>query len=109
MIEQILKVSFLALKKIKSGNFKSVKEELDILNINYSDDDLLAAFGIAQETESIEEAITPKTKAIMVAHTLGNPFNLNAVKSICEKNFGTQSPEHNKSVDHNLWKTNYNI
>jgi len=58
MIEQILKVSFLALKKIKSGNFKSVKEELDILNINYSDDDLLAAFGIAQETESIEEAIT---------------------------------------------------
>jgi CDP-4-dehydro-6-deoxyglucose reductase, E1 len=37
----------------------------------------------------IEEAITPKTKAIMVAHTLGNPFNLKAVKSICEK--------------HNLW------
>ena len=58
MIEQILKVSFLALKKIKSGNFKSVREELDILNIDYTDDDLLAAFGIAQETESIEEAIT---------------------------------------------------
>ena len=37
----------------------------------------------------IEEAITPKTKAIMIAHTLGNPFNLDAVKSICEK--------------HNLW------
>ena len=58
MIEQILKVSFLALKKIKTGNFKSVREELDILNIDYTDDDLLAAFGIAQETESIEEAIT---------------------------------------------------
>tara|TARA_B100000029_G_scaffold480385_1_gene528377 strand:- start:5483 stop:6796 length:1314 start_codon:yes stop_codon:yes gene_type:complete len=34
----------------------------------------------------IEEAITSKTKAIMVAHTLGNPFNLQAIKSICEKN-----------------------
>tara|TARA_Y100000590_G_scaffold458840_1_gene614459 strand:+ start:1101 stop:2414 length:1314 start_codon:yes stop_codon:yes gene_type:complete len=34
----------------------------------------------------IEEAITPKTKAIMVAHTLGNPFNLKVIKSICEKN-----------------------
>ena len=34
----------------------------------------------------IEEAITPKTKAIMIAHTLGNPFNLKIVKSICEKN-----------------------
>ena len=33
----------------------------------------------------IEEAITPKTKAIMLAHTLGNPFNLKVVKSICEK------------------------
>ena len=33
----------------------------------------------------IENAITSKTKAIMVAHTLGNPFNLKAVKSICEK------------------------
>ena len=33
----------------------------------------------------IEDAITPKTKAIMIAHTLGNPFNLKAVKSICEK------------------------
>lgn len=37
----------------------------------------------------IEQAITPKTKAIMLAHTLGNPFNLNKVKEICEK--------------HNLW------
>jgi CDP-6-deoxy-D-xylo-4-hexulose-3-dehydrase len=34
----------------------------------------------------IEGAITNKTKAIMVAHTLGNPFNLQVVKSICEKN-----------------------
>jgi CDP-6-deoxy-D-xylo-4-hexulose-3-dehydrase len=33
----------------------------------------------------IEEAITPKTKAVMIAHTLGNPFNLKAVKSICQK------------------------
>lgn len=33
----------------------------------------------------IEAAITPKTKAIMLAHTLGNPFNLAKVKSLCEK------------------------
>jgi CDP-4-dehydro-6-deoxyglucose reductase, E1 len=33
----------------------------------------------------IESAITPKTKAIMLAHTLGNPFNLKVVKSICDK------------------------
>ena len=33
----------------------------------------------------IEAAITPKTKAIMLAHTLGNPFNLKKVKELCEK------------------------
>ena len=33
----------------------------------------------------IEAAITPKTKAIMLAHTLGNPFNLAKVKALCEK------------------------
>jgi len=35
--------------------------------------------------ELIEAAITPKTKAVMLAHTLGNPFNLARVKAICEK------------------------
>jgi CDP-6-deoxy-D-xylo-4-hexulose-3-dehydrase len=33
----------------------------------------------------IEEAITKKTKAIMLAHTLGNPFNIRKIKEICEK------------------------
>lgn len=33
----------------------------------------------------IEAAIGPKTKAIMLAHTLGNPFNLAKVKALCEK------------------------
>ena len=33
----------------------------------------------------IEEAITPKTKAIMLAHTLGNPFNLQKIREICDK------------------------
>jgi CDP-4-dehydro-6-deoxyglucose reductase, E1 len=33
----------------------------------------------------IEDAITSKTKAIMLAHTLGNPFNLAKVKALCEK------------------------
>ncbi|VXB83030.1 Lipopolysaccharide biosynthesis protein RfbH [Pseudomonas sp. 8AS] len=37
------------------------------------------------DPELIEAAITPKTKAIMLAHTLGNPFNLNKVKALCEK------------------------
>ncbi len=34
----------------------------------------------------LEEAIGPKTKAIMMAHTLGNPFNLELVNELCEKN-----------------------
>jgi len=33
----------------------------------------------------IEAAITPKTKAIMLAHTLGNPYNLEKVKRLCDK------------------------
>jgi CDP-6-deoxy-D-xylo-4-hexulose-3-dehydrase len=33
----------------------------------------------------VEEAITKKTKAIMLAHTLGNPFNVKKIKDICEK------------------------
>ena len=33
----------------------------------------------------LEEAIGPRTKAIMMAHTLGNPFNLNLVRELCEK------------------------
>jgi CDP-6-deoxy-D-xylo-4-hexulose-3-dehydrase len=41
------------------------------------------------DADLIEAAITPKTKAIMLAHTLGNPFNLAKVKALCEK--------------HNLW------
>jgi CDP-6-deoxy-D-xylo-4-hexulose-3-dehydrase len=33
----------------------------------------------------IEAAITPKTKAIMLAHTLGNPYNLEKVRALCNK------------------------
>jgi CDP-6-deoxy-D-xylo-4-hexulose-3-dehydrase len=33
----------------------------------------------------VEEAITNKTKAIMLAHTLGNPFNVMKIKEICDK------------------------
>jgi CDP-4-dehydro-6-deoxyglucose reductase, E1 len=33
----------------------------------------------------IEAAISPKTKAIMLAHTLGNPYNLEKVKALCDK------------------------
>lgn len=37
------------------------------------------------DADLIEAAITPKTKAIMLAHTLGNPFNLGKIKKLCEK------------------------
>ena len=37
------------------------------------------------DEDKIESAITKKTKAIMLAHTLGNPFNLKKIKEICEK------------------------
>ena len=33
----------------------------------------------------IEAAITPRTRAIMLAHTLGNPFNLEVVTALCRK------------------------
>ena len=39
--------------------------------------------------EQLESAIGPKTKAIMMAHTLGNPFNLDFVQELAKK--------------HNLW------
>jgi CDP-6-deoxy-D-xylo-4-hexulose-3-dehydrase len=37
------------------------------------------------KVDELESAVTSKTKAIMVAHTLGNPFNLSVVKSIAQK------------------------
>lgn len=41
------------------------------------------------DVSMLEEALSSKTKAVMIAHTLGNPFDLKAVKAFCEK--------------HNLW------
>ena len=41
------------------------------------------------DADKIEAAIGPKTKAIMLAHSLGNPFNLDVVTALCKK--------------HNLW------
>lgn len=41
------------------------------------------------DPEQIEAAITDKTRAIMLAHTLGNPFNLDAITKLAKK--------------HNLW------
>jgi len=37
------------------------------------------------DVSKIEAAITPKTKAIMLAHSLGNPFNLDVVTALCKK------------------------
>ena len=36
-------------------------------------------------TAQLEQAYSPKTKAVMIAHTLGNPFNIKAVKNFCDK------------------------
>ncbi len=41
------------------------------------------------DVSKLEEAYSEKTKAVMIAHTLGNPFDLGAVKAFCDK--------------HNLW------
>lgn len=41
------------------------------------------------DVNMLEEALSEKTKAIMIAHTLGNPFDLKTVKEFCDK--------------HNLW------
>ncbi|WP_309499101.1 lipopolysaccharide biosynthesis protein RfbH [Sulfurovum sp.] len=38
------------------------------------------------DVTQLEKALSSKTKAVMIAHTLGNPFNLRAVKEFCDKN-----------------------
>jgi CDP-6-deoxy-D-xylo-4-hexulose-3-dehydrase len=37
------------------------------------------------DASKIEAAITPKTRAIMLAHTLGNPYNLDVITELCKK------------------------
>lgn len=37
------------------------------------------------DTTQLEAALSEKTKAVMIAHTLGNPFDLQAVKHFCDK------------------------
>ncbi len=41
------------------------------------------------DVTQLESAYSPKTKAVMLAHTLGNPFDLKSVKNFCD--------------EHNLW------
>ena len=41
------------------------------------------------DVSQLENALSDKTKAVMIAHTLGNPFDIRAVKEFCDK--------------HNLW------
>ena len=38
------------------------------------------------DVTQLESALSPKTKAVMIAHTLGNPFDLKAVREFCTKN-----------------------
>ena len=37
------------------------------------------------DASKLEAALSPKTKAVMLAHSLGNPFNLDAVTAFCKK------------------------
>lgn len=37
------------------------------------------------DVSQLEAAISPKTKAIMLAHTLGNPYNLDVITALCKK------------------------
>ena len=37
------------------------------------------------DVNMLEEAISEKTKAVMIAHTLGNPFSLSEVKAFCDR------------------------
>ncbi len=37
------------------------------------------------DVSRLEEALSPKTKAVMLAHTLGNPFDLKTVKEFCDR------------------------
>lgn len=41
--------------------------------------------GFDIDVNQLEAAYSPKTKAVMMAHSLGNPFNLKAVLAFCEK------------------------
>lgn len=36
-------------------------------------------------SEQLKEAVGPKTRAIMMAHTLGNPFDLDTVRDLCKE------------------------
>ena len=37
------------------------------------------------DVSRLEEALSPRTKAVMLAHTLGNPFDLKTVKKFCDE------------------------
>ena len=37
------------------------------------------------DVDMLESALSDKTKAVMIAHTLGNPFDLASVKAFCDK------------------------
>jgi CDP-6-deoxy-D-xylo-4-hexulose-3-dehydrase len=38
------------------------------------------------DVSRLEEAVTSKTKAVMVAHTLGNPFEVESIERVCKEN-----------------------
>ncbi len=38
------------------------------------------------DVDQLDAALSPKTKAVMVAHTLGNPFDLRRIREFCDRN-----------------------
>lgn len=58
MITEIIKTVYPNLKKVEKGNFKAVKGELDLLGIEYSEDDLVKAYTIVSQSNSIDEALS---------------------------------------------------
>ena len=96
-------VAFMALTSPKLGN-RQIKPGDEVITVacgfpttvtpvlNYGAIPVFVDVTVPQyniDVEMLESALSEKTKAVMIAHTLGNPFNLKEVKSFCDK--------------HNLW------
>jgi CDP-6-deoxy-D-xylo-4-hexulose-3-dehydrase len=55
------------------------------------------------DAAALEEALSPRTRAVMLAHTLGNPFDVDAVSSFCRRH-GLWFVEDNCDALGSLWR-----
>jgi len=51
----------------------------------------------------LDQAVSPRTRAVVLAHTLGNPFDLNAVTAFCDRN-GLWLVEDNCDANGSLYR-----